>query len=122
MQIPSFLSLVQNLWMHALSSLTNYKRAIWRMHGLSCLVNLHHWHCNKAVWSKSKAEVEQLKWKSNLLHYVRPGNTKGVSITVPLTSCLTDLDSVLQKKLSVVIQLIPNQSNRWSTVHWYFPL
>ncbi len=44
-----------------------------------------------------------------------PGNTKGGSITVPLTSCLTGLDqSVLQikTKLSVVIQLIPNPSNR----------
>ncbi len=42
-----------------------------------------------------------------------PGNT------VPLTSCLTGLDqTVLQikQKLSVVIQLIPNQSNRRSTV------
>jgi hypothetical protein len=30
---------------------------------------------------------------------IRPGNTKGVSITVPLTSCLTGLDlSVLQIK------------------------
>ncbi len=48
------------------------------------------------------------------------GNTKGGRITVPLTSCLTGLDyPVLQiknKKLSVVIQLIPNQSNRRSTV------
>jgi hypothetical protein len=46
-----------------------------------------------------------------------PGNTKGGSITVPFTSCLTGLDeSVLQikTKISVVIQLIPNQSNRRS--------
>jgi hypothetical protein len=56
----------------------------------------------------------------NILHVEgRPTarNTKLGSITVPLTSCLTGLDkSVLQKKLSVVIQLIPNQSNRRSTV------
>ena len=47
------------------------------------------------------------------------GNTKGGSITVPLTSCLTGLDlSVLQikQKLSVAIQLVPNQSNRRSMV------
>jgi hypothetical protein len=47
------------------------------------------------------------------------GNTKGGGITVPLTSCWTDLDkSVLQikQKLSIVIQLIPNQSNTRSTV------
>ncbi len=37
------------------------------------------------------------------------GNTRGGSITVLLTFCLTGLDySVLQKKLSVVIQLILN--------------
>ncbi len=48
-----------------------------------------------------------------------PGNTKGGSITVPLTSCLTGFDlSVLQLKqiLSVAMQLIPNQSNRRSMV------
>jgi len=47
------------------------------------------------------------------------GILKGGRITVPLTSCLTGLDqSVLQikTKLSVVIQLIPNQSNRRSMV------
>ena len=33
---------------------------------------------------------------------VRPGNTKGESITVPLTSCLTGLDwSVLQIKTKI---------------------
>jgi hypothetical protein len=53
----------------------------------------------------------------------QPGNTKGGSITVLLTSCLTGLDlSVLQKKLSVVIQLIPNEQNRRSMVQRYFPL
>jgi hypothetical protein len=55
-----------------------------------------------------------------------PGNTKGGSITVLMTSCLTVLDlSVFQiktKKLLVVTQLIPNQSNRRSKVQWYFPL
>jgi hypothetical protein len=46
------------------------------------------------------------------------GNTKGGSIIVLLTSCLTGLDqSVLEiKQLSVVKQLISNQSNRRSTV------
>ncbi len=48
----------------------------------------------------------------------RAGNTKGGSIIVPLTSCLTCLDCpVLEIKtknfqLSVVIQLIPNQSGQ----------
>ncbi len=35
---------------------------------------------------------------------------------------LFDLFCNKNKKLSVVIQLIPNQSNRRSTVQWYFPL
>jgi hypothetical protein len=51
--------------------------------------------------------------------WVSSGNTKGGSITIQLTSCLTCLDySVLQikQKLSVVTQLIPNQSDRRSTV------
>jgi len=35
---------------------------------------------------------------------LEPGNTKGGSITVPLTSCLTGLDkSVLQIKIKIVI-------------------
>jgi hypothetical protein len=37
------------------------------------------------------------------LEFVWPGNTKGGSITVPLTSCLTGLDlSVLQIKTKIV--------------------
>jgi hypothetical protein len=47
----------------------------------------------------------------------KAGNTKGGSISAPLTSCLTGLDmSVFEKKISVAIQLIPNQSNRRSMV------
>ncbi len=35
--------------------------------------------------------------------WVKPGNTKGGSIAVPLTSCLTGLDKfVLQIKISIV--------------------
>jgi hypothetical protein len=33
---------------------------------------------------------------------VQAGNTKGGSIAVPLTSCLTSLDSVLQIKMKIV--------------------
>ncbi len=40
---------------------------------------------------------------SNLLTMLESGNTKGGSITVPLTSCLTGLDqSVLQIKIKIV--------------------
>jgi hypothetical protein len=39
-----------------------------------------------------------------LVSIVQPGNTKGGSITVPMTSCLTGLDwSVLQIKTKIVI-------------------
>jgi hypothetical protein len=54
-----------------------------------------------------------------LIVYVKAENTTGGSITVLLTSCLTGLDkSVLQikTKLSVVIQLIQNQTNWRSMV------
>ncbi len=55
-----------------------------------------------------------------IVEVTKPGNTKGGSITVLLTSCLPGLDLLvlrkLKQKLSVVIQLIPNQSNRRSTV------
>ncbi len=64
------------------------------------------------------------------------GNTKGGSITVPLTSCLTDLESAVRQLTFFVFicktdqqflflfakQTNPNQSNRRSTVQWYFPL
>ncbi len=33
--------------------------------------------------------------KASIRSWVRPGNTKGGSITVPLTSCLTGLESVV---------------------------
>ncbi len=53
------------------------------------------------------------------------GNTKGGSITVLLTSCLTGLESaVWQLTIFVFIcikQTTPNQSNRRSMVQWYFP-
>ncbi len=52
-------------------------------------------------------------------------DSKGKSIIIPLTSCMTGLDqSVLQikTKIVLVIQLIPNQSNRRSTVQLYFSL
>jgi len=74
----------------------------------------------------------------------RAGNTNGGSITVPLTSCLTDLESAVWQSQSFysmmtinnfcfylpnrLIQTIdswclcPNQSNRRSMVQWYFPL
>ncbi len=53
-----------------------------------------------------------------------PWPNQGIlSITVPLTSCLAGLDYfVLQIKTKIVIQLIPNQSNRRSMVQWCFPL
>jgi hypothetical protein len=46
------------------------------------------------------------------------GNTKGGSISVLLTSCLTAL--VLTVWL-LAKQTNPNQSNRGSMVQWYFP-
>ncbi len=48
--------------------------------------------------------------KVSLSTILEPGNTKGGGMTVPLTSCL------IKQQLSVVTQLIPNQSNRRSTV------
>ncbi len=56
----------------------------------------------------------------------KAGNTKGGSNTVPLTSCLTGLESaVWQLTISDFLlakQTNPNQSNRRSMVLWYFPL
>jgi hypothetical protein len=34
-------------------------------------------------------------WRAELPRMVRPGNTKGDSITVPLTSCLTGSESAV---------------------------
>jgi hypothetical protein len=62
---------------------------------------------------------------SNSLPCLLPGNTKGGSITVQLTSCLTGLESAVW--LLTIFYLLPkqanpNQSNRRSTVQWYFHL
>jgi hypothetical protein len=46
-----------------------------------------------------------------------PGNTKGGSISVPLTSCLTGLESAVgQQTTDYRLQTKQNQSNRRSTV------
>jgi hypothetical protein len=49
----------------------------------------------------------------------QPGKAKGGSITVPLTSCLTGLESAVWQLTIFVLfakQTNPNQSNRRSTV------
>ncbi len=56
----------------------------------------------------------------------QPGNTKGggeVSLYrwPPAWLVWISLFCKLKQNLSVVLQLIPNQSNRRSTVQWYFP-
>ncbi len=49
--------------------------------------------------------------------WVGPGNTKGGSITVPLTSCVTGLDeSVLQIKTKIVSSHTADSKNRRSMV------
>jgi hypothetical protein len=54
-----------------------------------------------------------------------PGNTKGGSITVQLTSCLTGLENLLYDNWKFLFlfanQTNPNQSNRRSTVRRNFP-
>ena len=52
------------------------------------------------------------------------GNTKGGSVTVLLTSCLTSLESYENWNFLFLFakQTNSNQSNRRSMVQWYFPL
>jgi len=64
--------------------------------------------CLSAKWFKNKAPFTTASLASVSLGLKerrdKPGNAKGESITVPLTSCLTDLDlSVLQIKTKIVI-------------------
>jgi hypothetical protein len=54
---------------------------------------------------KDKLQAQQKNTELFLINFamVKPGNTKGGSITVPLNSCLTGLDkSVLQIKTKIV--------------------
>jgi hypothetical protein len=46
------------------------------------------------------AKLPNSKWKAQTK---QPGNTKGGSITVPLTSCLTDLELVVWQLTSFVL-------------------
>jgi hypothetical protein len=74
--------------------------------------------------------VSQLNLLENTLKHLQmerthahPGNTKGGSITVPLTTCLSGLESAVWQ-LTIFLfakQFDTNQSNRRSTVWWYFP-
>jgi hypothetical protein len=50
------------------------------------------------------------------------GSTKGGSITVLLTSCLTGLESAVWQQTIFDFICDPNQSNRSTTVKWYIPL
>ncbi len=73
----------------------------------------------------SKCCLAKLVHTLKLYCSVRAGNTKGGSITVPLTSCLTDLDySVLKIKTKNASchTADSDHSNRRSMVQWYFPL
>jgi hypothetical protein len=65
---------------------------------------------------------QQVGLKDNV--YVKPGNTKWGSITLPLTSCMTGLELGVCQLLTIFFakQTNPNQSNRRSTARWYFPL
>ncbi len=51
-----------------------------------------------------------LKWEVSLYHWP------------PVWLVWINLFCKQKQKMSVVIQLIPNQSNRRSTIQWYFPL
>jgi hypothetical protein len=65
-----------------------------------------------------------LDWTAQLPGMVKPGNTKWGSITVPLTSCLTGLESAVWQLTILFLfakQTNPNKSNRRSMVQWYSP-
>ncbi len=71
---------------------------------------------------KWSAEVAQ--WYNTWLLILRSGNTKGGSITVPLTSCLTGLESAVWQLTIFYLfakHTNPNKSNRRSIVQWYSP-
>ncbi len=75
----------------------------------------------KTSWSGHTATSSKDIW---IVAY--SGNTKGGSITVPLTSCFTGLESAVWQ-LTIFLFLFakqtdPNQSNRKSMIQWYFPL
>ncbi len=79
--------------------------------------------CNIALVCKGLSGINTLAYWAR--SYVRTGNTKGGSITVPLTSCLTGLESAVWKLTIFVLiakQTNTNQSNRRSMVQWYFHL
>ena len=58
-----------------------------------CL-QLGHWHSLQASQGKFTTNFF-LVWASGVFANPSPGNTKGGSITVPLTSCLTGLESAV---------------------------
>jgi hypothetical protein len=64
------------------------------------------------------------KWCSSKPVFLMLNQGKGGSITVPLTSCLTCLESAVWL-LTIFVFICkmtnPNQSNRRSMVQWYFP-
>jgi hypothetical protein len=67
--------------------------------------------------------MEPLRGQKIRRWWVRPGNTKGGSITVPLTSWLVwnQLYDNWQLWFLFSKQANPKQLNRRSTVRWYFP-
>ncbi len=80
----------------------------------------YHWVHNEGISIINAKNFQQLCGVA----MAQPGNTKGGSITLPLTSCLTGLESaVWQLTIFVYICKKPylHQSNRRSTVQWHFP-
>jgi hypothetical protein len=74
-----------------------------------------------SMWT---AAQDSNPWPNDSEASALPGSTTGGSITVPLTSCLTSLESAVWLLTILFLfakQTDPNQSNRRSTVQWYFP-
>jgi len=77
------------------------------------------------IWHYSDGTVSQPILLASAIH-AYTGNTKGESITVPLTSCLISLELAVWQLIFFLFlfakQTNPNQSNRRSIVQWYFTL
>ncbi len=90
---------------------------------LRCRYFCFFWLCNYfGFFSKQWANLFSNHLVTLLWANLNPENTIGGSITVPLTSCLTALESaVWQLTVYFARQSNPNQSNRRSMVQWFFP-
>ena len=110
------------IWPNRLLLRHNESLVYLMMHPMCYIFNEKWW---RKLWGLSSLEpFICLKLKGPIIQPKSAPQIISVSITERLTSCLFCLDLVallMRIKSNLLVWSNPNQSNRTSPIHWYFP-